>query len=50
MKVSISKEKNAQFSNSVAFGESLTHSNGGKHCIDETVAEAAEAGATLENN
>ena len=50
MKVSISKEKNAQFSNSVAFGESLTHSNGGKHCIDETVAEAADVGATLENN
>ena len=50
MKVSISKEKNAQFSNSVAFGESLTHSNGGKHCIDESVAEAADVGATLENN
>ena len=50
MKVSISKEKNAQFSNSVAFGQSLTHSNGGKHCIDESAAEAAEVGATLENN
>ena len=54
--MTISRSENAQFSNTFAFGQSLSRSSGGNscnnnnHCIDRNTAKQYEVGQILENN
>lgn len=53
---SVSEGENAQFSNSVSFGESFTQSSdstegsSSNHCVDESLSESIEKGTSIESS
>ena len=54
--MTVSKNLNAQFTNSKAWGNSVSNTqdknscNKNNHCVDKSVAEATETGKQIENN
>ena len=54
--LTVSKNLNAQFTNSKAWGKSVSNSQDdnsckkSNHCVDKSVAEASEIGKQIENN